>query len=182
MTGSERLRIVSALGVIEIFAWGSSFYLIAVLAEPIAAETGWSGAAISAGVSIGLLVSGISAIFVGRLIEVHGGRPVLASGMVLLAAGLSLLGLANSLIVYYAAWTVMGIGMACGLYDAAFSSLGQVFGRDARLAITQLTLWGGFASTVCWPLSSWLIEMVGWRSACFAYAGFHLAVTAPLAV
>lgn len=182
MTGVARMKTVSALGVIEIFAWGTSFYLIAVLAGPIAAETGWSGAIISGGVSLGLLVSGLSATFVGKLIEAHGGRPVLAAGMVLLSCGLALLGLSRSLPAYYLAWAVMGGGMACGLYDAAFSTLGRIFGRDARSAITQLTLWGGFASTVCWPLSAWLVESVGWRSACFAYAGFHLAVTMPLAL
>ncbi|WP_065334230.1 MFS transporter [Tritonibacter mobilis] len=182
MIGVARMRAVSALGVIEIFAWGTSFYLIAVLAGPIAAETGWSGAIVSGGVSLGLLVAGLSATFVGKLIEAHGGRPVLAAGMVLLACGLALLGLSHSLPAYYLAWAVMGGGMACGLYDAAFSTLGRIFGRDARSAITQLTLWGGFASTVCWPLSAWLVENVGWRSACFAYAGFHLAVTLPLAL
>lgn len=182
MTSLQRLRTVSALGVIEIFAWGSSFYLIAVLAEPIAAETGWSAATISAGISLGLLVSGLSATVVGRVIDTFGGRPVLAAGMVLLACGLGLLGMSQSLAGYYVAWAVMGAGMACGLYDAAFSTLGRIFGRDARSAITQLTLWGGFASTVCWPLSAWLVEVAGWRTACFAYAGFHLAVTMPLAL
>ncbi|MBR9763078.1 MAG: MFS transporter [Rhodobacteraceae bacterium] len=182
MTGVARIRTVSALGVIQIFAWGTSFYLIAVLAGPIAAETGWSRTIVSSGVSVGLLVSGPSAIFVGKLIEAHGGRPVLAAGMVLLSCGLALLGLSRSLPAYYLAWAVMGGGMACGLYDAAFSTLGRIFGQDARSAITQLTLWGGFASTVCWPVSAWLVESVGWRSACFAYAGFHLAVTLPLAL
>lgn len=182
MTSLQRLRTVSALGVIEIFAWGSSFYLIAVLAEPIAAETGWSAATISAGVSLGLLVSGLSATVVGRVIDSFGGRPVLAAGMVLLACGLGLLGQSQGLVGYYVAWAVMGAGMACGLYDAAFSTLGRLFGRDARSAITQLTLWGGFASTVCWPLSAWLVDVAGWRIACFAYAGFHLAVTMPLAL
>ena len=182
MSGLARLKTVSALGIIEIFAWGSSFYLIAVLAQPIAAETGWSGAAVSAGVSVGLLVSGLAATLTGRLIEARGGRPVLAGGMCLLALGLVLLGLARSLPAYYAAWVVLGLGMAGGLYDAAFSALGRIFGRDARAAITQLTLWGGFASTVCWPLSAWLVEVVGWRNACFSYAALHMVVTLPLAL
>lgn len=108
MTGVARMKTVSALGVIEIFAWGTSFYLIAVLAGPIAAETGWSGAIISGGVSLGLLVSGLSATFVGKLIEAHGGRPVLAAGMVLLSCGLALLGLSRSLPAYYLAWAVNG--------------------------------------------------------------------------
>jgi hypothetical protein len=77
---------------------------------------------------------------------------------------------------------VLGLGMSAGLYDAAFSALGRLYGRDARAAITQLTLWGGFASTVCWPITAWLVESVGWRGTCLAYAGLHLAVTLPLSL
>ena len=147
-----RTRTVSALGVIEIFAWGSTYYLMAVLAGPIAADTGWSAGLLSAGISVGLLVSGLAAPKVGRLIQTTGGRWVLATGMGLIAAGLVLLASAQSPQVYIAAWALLGLGMSAGLYDAAFSTLGRLYGRDARAAITQLTLWGGFASTVCWPI------------------------------
>ena len=179
---SERTRTVSALGVIEIFAWGSTYYLMAVLAGPLAAETGWSAGLISAGISVGLLVSGLAAPIVGRLIHATGGRRVLAAGMCLIASGLVILGSARTPPVYFAAWTVVGLGMSAGLYDAAFSVLGRLYGRDARAAITQLTLWGGFASTVCWPITAWLIESVGWRGACLSYAALHLAVTLPLSL
>lgn len=182
MRPSERTRTVSALGVIEIFAWGSTYYLMAVLAGPMAADTGWSAGLLSAGVSVGLLVSGLAATKVGQLIQATGGRRVLAAGMCLIAAGLVLLGSAQTPYVYFAAWAVIGLGMAAGLYDAAFSTLGRLYGRDARAAITQLTLWGGFASTVCWPITAWLVEIIGWRGACLAYAGLHLAVTLPLSL
>ena len=182
MTPPPRTRTVSALGVIEIFAWGSTYYLMAVLAGPIAADTGWSAALLSAGVSVGLLVSGLAAPTVGRLIHATGGRRVLAAGMGLIAAGLVVLAVARTPHVYFAAWAVLGLGMSAGLYDAAFSTLGRLYGRDARAAITQLTLWGGFASTVCWPISAWLVESVGWRGTCLAHAGLHLAVTLPLSL
>ncbi|GAB4360658.1 MAG: MFS transporter [Oricola sp.] len=177
---AERLRTISALGIVQIFAWGSTFYLLAVLVAPIRDETGWSAGAVTAGISVGLLASGLSARKVGALIHAGGGRRVLAAGVALLAAGLAVLGLARSLPAYYAAWTILGFGMAASLYDAAFSTLGHIYGRNARSAITALTLWGGFASTVCWPISAFLVETVGWRGACFAYAGLHLAVTLPL--
>ena len=182
MTLPARTRTVSALGVIEIFAWGSTYYLMAVLAGPIAADTGWSVGMLSAGVSGGLLVAGFAAPTVGRRVQITGGRRVLAAGMALIATGLVLLGSARSLPVYFAAWAILGLGMSAGLYDAAFSTLGRLFGRDARAAITQLTLWGGFASTVCWPISAWLVEIVGWRGTCFAYAALHLTVTLPISL
>ena len=68
--------------------------------------------------------------------------------------------------------------MGAGLYDAAFSTLGSIYGKDARSAITWVTLFGGFASTVCWPLSALLVEQLGWRGACFAYAAIQLGVRA----
>jgi MFS family permease len=179
---SEQTRTVSALGVVEIFAWGSTYYLMAVLAGPMAADTGWSAGLISGGVSLGLLVSGLAAPKVGRLIQATGGRQVLAAGMFLIAAGLILLASAQTPTAYFAAWVVLGLGMSAGLYDAAFSTLGRLYGRDARAAITHLTLWGGFASTVCWPITAWLVESVGWRGTCIAYAGLHLAVTLPLSL
>jgi MFS family permease len=105
---------------------------------------------------------------IGRAIARYGGRPVLAASSLLLAAGLALLGLAQSLPVFLAAWLVIGLGMGAGLYDAAFATLGGYFGKEARRAITALTLWGGFASTVCWPISAFMVETCGWRGACFA--------------
>lgn len=179
---SDRQRVIAAIGVIQILAWGSSYYLLAVLASPIAQDTGWSYAWVIAGVSLGLLVAGAVSIRVGRTIEAQGGRRVLAASAVLLAAGLVVMAAAPGVPVYLAAWLLIGAGMGAGLYDAAFSTLGRLYGAEARGAITQLTLWGGFASTVCWPLSAWLVEAVGWRGACLAYAGLHLAVTLPLAL
>ncbi|HKU95066.1 MAG TPA: MFS transporter [Vineibacter sp.] len=171
--------VVSALGVAQILAWGSSFYLPAVLAKPIASDTQWPLSWIVGAVSIGLLISGLVAPRVGRLIDQTGGRPVLATSAALIAAGQIILAVSPNLLVYVAGWLVMGLGMGCGLYDAAFSTLGRLYGSAARGAITTLTLWGGFASTVCWPLSAWLVDLVGWRGTCLAYAGLHLTVVLP---
>ncbi|MEA2969983.1 MAG: hypothetical protein QOE78_3244, partial [Alphaproteobacteria bacterium] len=176
----SRPVVVTALGIAQILAWGSSFYFPAVLAEPIVADTGWSLGWVIWGVSIGLLVAGLIAPRVGAIIERRGGRPVLAASSLLYAAGLAGIGLAPTLPVYLAAWVVLGAGMGTGLYDAVFAALGKLYGKEARTPITNLTLFGGFASTVCWPLSAFLAETVGWRGACFVYAGLHLAVSLPL--
>jgi MFS family permease len=163
-----------------ILAWGSSFYLLAVLATPIAADTGWPLSWIVGGMSIGLLTSGFVSPRVGREIERRGGRPVLAFSAVFLALGLLGLAVAPALPVFILAWVVLGIGMGAGLYDPAFATLGRLYGQKARGAITLLTLFGGLASTVCWPFSAYLVETVGWRGACVAYAVIHVFVTLPL--
>jgi MFS family permease len=169
--------VITALGFAQILAWGTSFYFPAVLAAPIVADTGWSLAWVVGGTSIGLLVAGLISPQVGRLVHEKGGRPVLAASSVLFAAGI---GLAPSLPIYLIAWIVLGAGMGCGLYDAAFAALGRLYGRGARGPITNLTLFGGFASTVCWPLSAFLANTFGWREACLIYAAMHLVVALPL--
>jgi len=176
----NRTFIVSAMGVCQILSWGSTFYLPAVLAPPVAAETGWPLPWIVGGTSLGLLVSAVIAPRVGRTIQRHGGRPVLAASAMLIAAGLVGLSVASVLPVYVALWLVVGAGMGCGLYDASFASLGRLYGREARSAITVLTLWAGFASTVCWPFSAFLVEQVGWRGACLVYAALQMLVVLPI--
>jgi MFS family permease len=175
----SRFIVISVLGVTQIFAWGSSYYLPAVLAKPIASDTGWSLSWVVGGLSLGLLIAGLVSPWVGRAIARQGGRPVLAVSAALLAAGLSALALAHSLPAFLIAWSLIGLGMGAGLYDPAFATLGRLYGHEGRSAITTLTLFGGFASTVCWPLSAFLDAHLGWRGACLIYAGFQLAVALP---
>jgi predicted MFS family arabinose efflux permease len=176
----DRRVVIAALGIAQILAWGTSFYFPAVFAEPIVAETGWSLGFVVGGTSIGLLTAGLISPQVGRTIDVHGGRPVLMASSLFYAAGLALVGFSPALPIYLAGWVLIGIGMGSGLYDAVFAALGRMYGSEARGPITNLTLFGGFASTVCWPLSAFMIEQFGWRSACFIYAAIHLFVMLPL--
>ncbi|MGN6144858.1 MAG: MFS transporter [Mesorhizobium sp.] len=175
----NRRIVITALGIAQILSWGCSYYLPAVLARPIAADTGWPFTWVVAGLSAGLLCSGLASAFTGSLIQRNGGRPVLVAGAILLASGLVVMGLAPNLPVYFLAWMLMGVGMSASLYDAGFGTLGRLYGKDARGAITSLTLFGGFASTVCWPLSAFLVEHFGWRATCFTYAGVQLVVSLP---
>jgi Major Facilitator Superfamily len=176
----DRRIVVAALGITQILAWGSTFYLLGVLANEIARNTGWSYDWVTSGVSIGLLVAGAVSPRVGRTISKWGGRFTLGISAILLAAGLLLLGSAQSIAWYLVAWLILRMGMGCGLTDAAFSTLGSIYGEDARGPITALTLFAGFASTVCWPLSAYLIEHLGWREACFIYAAIQIGVALPV--
>src|SRR5262245_36662823 len=176
----SRPLTVTALGIAQILGWGTSFYFPAVLAAPIVRDTGWSLFWVVSGTSIGLLVAGLIAPRVGAIIDRRGGRPVLAVSSLLYAVGLAGAGLAPNLPLYLLAWVVLGAGMGTGLYDAVFAALGKLYGTDARTPITNLTLFGGFASTVCWPLSALLAETFGWRGACLVYAALHLMVSLPL--
>ena len=103
--------MIAVLGLMQILAWGSSYYLLAVLAPVIAADTGWPLPWIVGGLAFGLMAAGLVSPRVGRTIERHGGRPVLAASAGLFAAGLCGLAVAPVLPVYLAAWFVLGLAM-----------------------------------------------------------------------
>lgn len=175
-----RARTVAALGTAQTLAWASSYYLPAMLAAPMARELGVSVPTVFAAFSLALLVSALFGPFSGRSIDRWGGRPVLIATNFVFAIGLAGLGFAQGPIGLFAAWIVLGIGMGSGLYEAAFSALVRLYGSSSRNAITGITLIAGFASTVGWPLTMLLEAELGWRGACFAWAGLHLFVGLPL--
>src|SRR6185312_1350550 len=163
--GVDRRRwgVIAALGTAQTLAWGSSYYLPAILADPIAHDLGISSNWFFAAFSGSLVISGWLGPRVGRLNDPVGGRQVLCISNLVLAGGLALLGASASVWMMSAAWLLLGIGMGLGLYDSAFGTLGRIYGGDARSAITGITLIAGFASTVAWPLSSLGLETIGWR-------------------
>ncbi|MDB5638091.1 MAG: hypothetical protein JWP51_2999 [Bradyrhizobium sp.] len=174
------LRLILALGTTQTLAWASSYYLPAILADPIARDLGVSSNWIFAAFSGSLVISAVLGPRVGRQIDLVGGRSVLSISNLTLAAGLALLGFTHSIPVLVIAWVLLGIGMGFGLYDAAFGTLGRIYGDAARRSITGITLIAGFASTVGWPLTAWGLETIGWRDTCFAWALAHIFVGLPI--
>ncbi|HYA06349.1 MAG TPA: MFS transporter [Xanthobacteraceae bacterium] len=173
-------RAVSVLGVTQILSWGALFYPPVLTVPLIAADRGWSRALAMGGFSAALLVGGLCSRYVGATIDRLGGHVVMPAGSLLGAAGLVGLVAADNAAVYFAVWMVLGVAMAGSLYDPAFATLGRIFGADARAPITTLTLAGGFASTVSWPATQFLIDAVGWRGTYLTYAVLLAAVAAPL--
>jgi MFS family permease len=130
--------------------------------------------------SVGLLLSALFGPAAGRLIDLHGGRRVLPVSNLIFAAGIALLASASGMVTLFAGWLVIGIGMSAGLYEAAFSTLAGIYGRDARRSITGITLIAGFASTVCWPISAYLDVTIGWRATCYVWAAAHVVIGLPI--
>jgi MFS family permease len=157
----SRAAVVTGLGVSQTLAWASSYYLPAILADPIARGIGVPRTWIFAAFSASLLIAALSGPFVGRIIDRHGGRGVLTLSNLTLAAGLIVLAGVSGAFGLFAAWAVLGAGMALGLYDAGFATLTALYGRQARGPITGITLFAGFASTVSWPLSALLNDVLG---------------------
>ncbi len=169
-----------ALGIAQITAWGTSYYSLGVLAGPISADTGWSKSLIYFGFTVALLAMGAVSAWVGRAIDRHGARIVMAIGTLLVSAGLLALSLVRGETAYLAAWAFLGVGMRLSLYDAAFAALVQVAPSRGRQAISYLTLFGAFASTVFWVIGHYLNEAAGWRQTLVMFAGINLAVCLPL--
>lgn len=173
-------HVVAILGTAQTLAWGSTYYLPAILANSTAAELGLSTAWVFVAFSAGLILTALLGPGSGRLIDRYGGRPVLAGSSVVFAAGLAILGSATGVASLFAAWLVIGAGMGGGLYEAAFSTLARIYGTEARRSITGITLIAGLASTICWPLSAYMDVTLGWRATCYVWAAAHLLIGLPL--
>lgn len=174
-------RVIPAIGIAQIIAWGSLYYSIAVLAGPIGRTLALGKPMIFGAFTIALVISGVLSPYAGRWIDARGGQPVLGLASVLGAGAFALIAVAQGPLVFTLGWIVAGVAMAFGLYDAAMATLNVLVpGAGYRRAVTALTLFGGFASTVFWPLTYWLNETVGWRETCILYALLHLCVCLPL--
>jgi MFS family permease len=171
---------VNALGITQITAWGTSYYCLGVLAKPIAAETDWRMSTIFLGFSIGLVTMGVISTSVGRLIDRIGARAVMSIGTVIVSAGLLGLSQVRDVASYFVAWLVIGVGMRCCLYDAAFAAVVQAVPSRGRAAISYLTLYGAYASTVFWVVGHYLNTAYGWRGTLLIFAAINLAVCLPL--
>ncbi|MBS0644417.1 MAG: MFS transporter, partial [Proteobacteria bacterium] len=127
-----------------------------------------------------LLVSGACAPRVGKWIDHHGGRGALLVSIVVMAAGQAALALAPNIAVWFLGWTIIGLGMSMGLYDAAFATVGGLLRQEAGPTITGITLIAGFASTVFWTFGAALLLPLGWRGLLAVYVGIMLLVNLPM--
>ena len=172
--------LILMLGSAQTLAWASSYYLPAILAEPIAREMGIEPSTVFGAFSLALIVSAATGPFTGHLIDKFGGRSILMASNCIFALGLFLLAHAHTSATIFSAWAVMGVAMGCGLYEAAFATIVKLHDQKSRNVITGITLLAGFASTVGWPLTSYLSLTWGWREACTAWAFLHVFVGLPL--
>jgi MFS family permease len=172
--------VVSALGISQALAWGSTYYLPAVFADPVSASLGLPRVWFFGAFSVSLLLSGLLGPMAGRKIDQYGGRGVLTATSFVFAAGLVAMAFATGPVTLAAAWLVLGVGMGFGLYEAAFATAARLYGHNARDAITGITLFAGFASTVGWPASALFIDAFGWRGALLTWAALHVALGLPL--
>ena len=180
MAANPMLFAVCALGIGQITAWGTTYYVVGILAAPIVADTGWSRTLVYFGFTIAMLAMAAVSPWAGRLIDQRGARSVMAIGTLLVVVGLLALSTVRSETAYLGVWVFLGLGMRLTLYDAAFAALVQVTPTRGRQAISYLTLFGAFASTVFWVVGHYLNESLGWRQTLVAFAVIHLLICLPM--
>ncbi|MEO8009362.1 MAG: MFS transporter, partial [Betaproteobacteria bacterium] len=172
--------VICVLGITQIIGYGSVFYSFSLLMEPLQAALGATKSTTVGAFSFALVIAGLCATYVGSTIDRVGGRGVMTLGSV--AAGVLLIALSRveSLVGLYVLYALLGATMAAILYEPAFAVLTGIFGANARRAITGLTLFGGFASTVFWPLTQFLMAHFGWRDTLLILGALNLLICAPL--
>ncbi|WP_354681861.1 MFS transporter [Cupriavidus necator] len=178
---SVRLAVViPALGIAQIASWGSLYYAFAVLSGPIQVELNIDQPVLFGAFTLALLVSALTAPRTGKAIDRFGGKRILCAGSVIAALALAALGLAINVPMVYVAWILAGLAMPMALYDPAFATLHQLAPDRYRKSVSALTLFGGFASTVFWPITALLNAEIGWRMTLVAFAAVQLFICLPL--
>lgn len=176
----SHLLLIARLGLTQIIGYGTLYYAFAVVQPQIVATTGWSNSFVFSGVSVSVLFGGLVAAPIGRAVDRLGGRAVMGVGSLVGAAGLWVLAVAATPVTYIAAWLLIGVASRMALYEVAFAVLTRADPARARDTITTMTLIGGFASTVFWPITQWLEIWLGWREAMMVLAAVNLLVALPL--
>ncbi len=180
MLGGFREPVVPALGVTQTIGYGTLFYAYGVLAPAISADFGMPVTWFFAAFTVGLLLGGLLAPVVGRMLDRHGARPVLSLGSILAACALLLCAISPSIWVFALAVVLMEAAACMVLYETAFGGLTQIYRHEARRRITAVTLIAGFASTVFWPLTQFMLAGIGWRWTFAVFAIAHIAICLPL--
>jgi len=173
-------RVITGLGITQIIGWGTTYYALGALSQDIEASTGWSKTLIFGAFSASLLLSGLISRWAGRAVDRRGGRRIMSLGSLIAVLGCVMLGFGNHPLLYVMGWLVLGVAMRLSTYDAAFASLAHIAPHNTRRAISYLSLFGGLASTVFWPVGHALSAHYGWQTTFLIYAALHLLVCLPI--
>jgi MFS family permease len=173
-----RRRTVSSiiLGGTQMLAWGSSYYLPAIIAAPVSRDLDLPLTWFFGAFSVALFVSAVLSPAAGRWVDRYGGFGILCFSNAVFAVGLLLLAFSHGVIMLFLAWCVLGVGITIGLYETIFAALAGVYGQAARGPIVMVSVLGGLASTVSWPATAWMEAEYGWRFACLVWAALHMTL------
>jgi MFS family permease len=156
------------------------YYGFSSLVLPMMADLGWSQTTLMGAFSLALAVGGVCTYGAGAIIDRGHGRRLMTAGALLAAVSLGLWAMATQVWMLYLAFALCGVAMSMTLYEPAFAILTRRYPQKYRDAIMALTLVAGFASTVSFPATAWLVAHVGWRGALWAMAAVFVILIAPM--
>ena len=174
------VALVLSLGLSQVAAFASSFYLFGVLADPISRDLHVPATTIFGLFSGAMLISALLTPTTGRIIHRYGAKRVFLGCLAFLGAALLTLAAADTPVLLGVAMALMGVGMSAGLYSGPNALAVEVFGDAARRPITVVSLIGGFGSTSAWILTPRVESVIGWRGACVLWAAVLLLIVCPL--
>ena len=177
--GNKTVGVLIVLAIAQVVGWGT-VGLLAVVGRQIAVDLHMDISAVFAGTSILYVAMGVWSPILGRAFTQLGARRVMMAGTMIGVPGFVVLSLAHGPVLYFAAWVMLGTAGSATLTTAAYIMLNEVAGRNARRAIGAMMLVTGLSSSVFWPVTSFLSDLIGWRGACLVYAGALLMVCLPL--
>ncbi|SCB60716.1 Predicted arabinose efflux permease, MFS family [Rhizobium aethiopicum] len=173
-------QTVTVLAITQLIGWGTTFDMLGVMGRAVAPDIGVANEVVFAGLTIMMVVSAVAGPTTGRWLGRYGAARVLSAASLIFALGLSLLAVANGILLYAAAWLVIGIGGALGLSAPAYTAVVEREGINGKRVIAILMLFTGLSSTIFWPILSLLNEAVGWRLTFVFCAALQFFVCLPL--
>jgi MFS family permease len=174
------MKSVLGLGTTMTIGYGTLYYSFTIMSGEFQNEFGWSKSFIFGIFSLGILLGGILAPSVGKLLDKHGARSIMTLGSLLATFGLFLISQIENQWHYIGSILFLEVVSTLVLYEAAFVAFSQLAGNHARVPITQITLMAGFASTIFWPLISYMLTILSWRETYQILALFHLFISIPI--
>ncbi|MBX4900780.1 arsenite efflux MFS transporter ArsK [Rhizobium bangladeshense] len=171
---------ILALGLTQIIGYGTLYYSFSILAPDMARGLDWSQEWIFGALSAALLIGGLVAPAMGKWIDRFGAGRVMTSGSAIAAAALAACALAPGKIAFVIALIAIETASNLVQYAAAFALLVQIQPQLAQRSITYLTLIGGFASTIFWPITTTLHAHLSWQNVYFIFAALNLLVCLPI--
>ncbi|ALX89282.1 L-lactate MFS transporter [Lacticaseibacillus paracasei] len=160
---SKRRYLVAIAGILLHLMIGS-VYAWSVFTGPIAKQTGWALSSVTVAFSIAIFFLGMSAAFMGRLVERFGPRLTGTVAALLYGSGILLTGLAVQLeslpLLYIGYGVVGGLGLGAG-YVTPVSTIIAWFPDKRGLATGMAIMGFGFAAMLTGPIAQNLIAGIG---------------------
>lgn len=169
------------LGVTQIMGYGALYYAYAILLPEMAKDLGMTLTSIFGVLSLGLFFGGFLAPLAGRWTDRYGGRLVMTLGSLAAGFGLMLMSLVEGPYSLFAAILFVEAAAMFVLYNVAFAAIARLdVSVSTQRSISIITLFGGIASTIFWPLTLWLLQDIGWQATWIVLGMATLVISVPI--